>query len=93
MIVLAPCQKKSHILLEIMHIKGLCRQGGVASIEAGPKGAQIGFYQDKFANLEGLIEFVGIHANKVKLQANHKLIYKAKWEKPQERLEGVTQLD
>ena len=84
-------EEVSH-LLEIMHIKGLCRQAGVASIEAGPKGAQIGFYQDKFANLEGLIEFVGIHANKVKLQANHKLVYKAKWEKPQERLEGVTQL-
>lgn len=79
-------------LMDIMYIKGLCRLAGVESIEAGPRGVQIGFYRDKFVNPEGLLAFVHKHGAKIKLQANHKLVYKAKWEDGDARLLGVTAL-
>ena len=78
--------------LEIMYIKGLCRAAGVARIEAGPLGAQIEFYKNKFANPEGLIDFVAKHGAAVKVQADHKVVYKEKWGSVEERLSGVAAL-
>jgi transcription-repair coupling factor (superfamily II helicase) len=79
-------------LLEIMHIKTLSKQAGIESIEAGPRGAQVGFYQNKFANPSGLIDFAALNSARVKLQADHKLIYKAKWDEASERLQGVVDM-
>lgn len=79
-------------LLEIMHIKTLSKQAGIQSIEAGPKGAQIGFYQNKFANPGGLIDFAAMNKATVKLQSDHKLIFRAKWDTPDDRLKGVVEL-
>ncbi len=78
--------------LEIVHIKNLCRLAGVSRIEAGPKGAVLGFQGDRFANPEGLLSFVGTHANKVKLQPDHRMVYKANWAEEEARLKGVSRL-
>ena len=45
-------------LLDIVEIKGLCRLAGIDQIDAGPKGAVIGFRNKTFANPEGLIAFI-----------------------------------
>lgn len=79
-------------LLDIMYIKILCRAAGVATIDAGPKGAQIGFYQDRFANPEGLITFAAENSSKVKIQVNHKISYKDDWRGEDERLAGIIKL-
>jgi transcription-repair coupling factor (superfamily II helicase) len=76
-------------LLDIVEIKGLCRQAGVEQIDAGPKGAIIAFRNKNFSNPEGLIEFIGKEARRVKLQPDHRLIYYANWETPEERLKGA----
>ena len=79
-------------LLDIVEIKGLCRQAGIEQIDAGPKGAVIAFRNKSFANPDGLIAFIREQGHRVKLQPDHRLIYYANWETPEERLAGARDL-
>jgi transcription-repair coupling factor (superfamily II helicase) len=79
-------------LLDIVEIKGLCRQAGIEQIDTGPKGAVMAFRNKSFANPEGLIAFIREEGNKVKLQPDHRLIYYANWETPDARLAGTREL-
>ena len=72
--------------------QGLCRQAGIEQIDAGPKGAVIAFRNKSFANPEGLIDFIRKEGKQVKLQPDHRLIYYANWETPEERLAGARDL-
>ncbi len=76
-------------LLDVMEIKGLCRQAGVARVDAGPKGALLTFHNDKFANPEGLVVFMQKSHGRVKLQSDHKFVVKGDWDQPEYRLNGV----
>jgi transcription-repair coupling factor (superfamily II helicase) len=76
-------------LLDVVEIKGLARKAGVQSVDAGPKGAILGFRKNQFANPEGLVAFMQKSRGGVKLQTDHKLVFKADWESAAERLEGV----
>ena len=87
-----PLPQEVRHLLDIVEIKGLCRQAGIGQLDAGPKGAVIAFRNKKFANPEGLIEFIRKEGKKVKLQPDHRLIYYANWETPEERLAGARDL-
>ena len=49
-----PLPQEVRHLLDIVEIKGLCRQAGIEQIDAGPKGAVIAFRNKSFANPEGL---------------------------------------
>src|SRR6476661_10260389 len=60
--------------------------------DAGPKGAVIAFRNKSFANPEGLIAFIREEGAGVKLQPDHRLIYYADWETPEERLAGTRDL-
>ncbi len=79
-------------LLDVMEIKGLCRQAGIAQVDAGPKGAVIGFHKNQFANPEGLIAFVQASRGHVKVQPDQKLVFRSEWDLPAERLKGVRAL-
>jgi transcription-repair coupling factor (superfamily II helicase) len=79
-------------LLDVMEIKGLCRQAGIAQVDAGPKGAVIGFHKNVFANAEGLIAYVQSSRGHVKVQPDQRLVFKAEWDLPAERLKGVRAL-
>jgi transcription-repair coupling factor (superfamily II helicase) len=79
-------------LLDIVEIKGLCRQAGIEQIDAGPKGAVIAFRNKSFANPDGLIAFIREAGAKVKLQPDHRLIYYANWQTPEARLAGASAL-
>jgi transcription-repair coupling factor (superfamily II helicase) len=87
-----PLPQEVRHLLDIVEIKGLCRQAGIEQIDAGPKGAVIAFRNKSFANPEGLIDFIREHANEVKLQPDHRLIYYANWSTPEARLAGARDL-
>ena len=76
-------------LLDIVRIKSLCRQAGVEQVDAGPKGAVFTFRNKSFANPEGLIALVMESPDVVKIQPDHKLIFRADWETSDERLEGT----
>jgi len=79
-------------LLDVLEIKGLARRAGVDQIDAGPKGAVIGFRHKSFANPEGLIGFIREEGSNVKLQPDHRLIYYGDWETPEVRLAGTRDL-
>ncbi len=79
-------------LLDIVTIKGLCRQAGIEKVDAGPKGAIVTFRKSKFANPEGLIAFISIQQSRVKLRPDHKLVYSQVWDMPEDRLAGTRHL-
>jgi transcription-repair coupling factor (superfamily II helicase) len=76
-------------LLDVMEIKALCRQAGVSQVDAGPRGAVVGFYRNSFANPEGLVQFVQASRGIIKVQPDQKLVFRAEWDLPAERLKGV----
>jgi transcription-repair coupling factor (superfamily II helicase) len=86
-----PLPEEVRHLLDIVEIKGLCRQAGIEQIDAGPKGAVIAFRNKSFANPEGLVAFIRAEGN-IKLQPDHRLIYYAGWKTPEARLRGTRAL-
>jgi transcription-repair coupling factor (superfamily II helicase) len=87
-----PLPEEVRHLLDIVEIKGLCREAGIEQIDAGPKGAVIAFRNKSFANPEGLIAFIREGGHRVKLQPDHRLIYYANWQTPEARLAGTRDL-
>lgn len=79
-------------LLQTVAVKCLCRQAGVAKVEAGPRGAVVGFRHDSFANPAGLVHFLTKQVGTAKLRPDHKLVYIRSWEDPATRLKGVSWL-
>jgi transcription-repair coupling factor (superfamily II helicase) len=79
-------------LLDVMEIKGLCRQAGIAQVDAGPRGAVLSFRNNAFSNPEGLVELMQRSRGKMKLQPDHKLVFKDDWDLPEQRLKGVRRL-
>lgn len=79
-------------LLEIVAIKQLCRTAGIGSLEAGPKGAVVGFHNNHFAHPEKLAAFLTNQVGGVKLRPDHKLVYRRDWEDLKDRMEGAHRL-
>jgi transcription-repair coupling factor (superfamily II helicase) len=76
-------------LLDVVEIKGLAKAAGLQAVDAGPKGAVIAFRRNRFASPEGLVAFMGRSKGSVRLQPDHKLVYRADWRTPAARLAGV----
>jgi transcription-repair coupling factor (superfamily II helicase) len=87
-----PLPEEVRHLLDVVEIKGLCRQAGIEQIDAGPKGAVIAFRNKSFANPEGLIDFIREEGLRVKFQPDHRLIYYANWQTQEARLVGTRDL-
>ncbi len=79
-------------LLDVMEIKGLCRQAGIAKVDAGSKGGVITLYRNSFANPDALVALVQGSRGALKVQPDQKLVYRAVWEQPEARLQGVRAL-
>lgn len=79
-------------LLDIVRIKQLCRIAGVDKVEAGPKGAVIGFYKDLPPNLPGLLVWLNEARGTVKLRADQKLVAVRSWDSVPQRVKGVQTL-
>ncbi len=79
-------------LLDIVAIKQLCKKAGVASIDAGPKGAVIGFHKDMPPNIEGLMGWIAGQRGAVKLRPDQKLVAIRQWETPAQRVRGAQNL-
>ena len=79
-------------LLDVMEIKGLCRQAGIQQIDAGPRGAVLSFRRNQFANPDALAKIIGAKNSSFKLLPDHKLVFRAEWEDADERLKGARAL-
>ncbi len=78
--------------LEVMTIKRLCRDAGVARIEAGATGAVLSFQDDRFANPAGLVAFIGGQTVGTKLRPDHSLLIPGDWGDAAARLKGVREI-
>jgi transcription-repair coupling factor (superfamily II helicase) len=79
-------------LLRIVAIKQACRAANIEKVEAGPKGATLGFRGDRFESPMALVTFINEQAGTAKLRPDHKLVFIRSWENPAERLAGVERL-
>ena len=79
---------------EVKHLLTVCRSRITAAAPAlrrwmrGRKGRSSAFRHKKFANPQGLVKFMHDNGAAVKLQPDHKLVFKADWEDGVEQLEG-----
>ncbi len=76
-------------LLDIIELKRLCKTAGVDKVDAGPKGAVIGFRKNRFAQPDRLIQMVFKQPTVLKLRPDHKLVYLRSWDDPADRLKGM----
>ncbi len=78
-------------LLQVMAIKQLCRQAGVAKVDAGPKGAVLAFHEDKPAAPDRLIAYLqgGARDGSVRIRPDQRLVVQASWGKPKGRVVGL----
>ncbi|WP_108680622.1 transcription-repair coupling factor [Methyloceanibacter sp. wino2] len=76
-------------LLDVVEIKGLCRQANVEQIDAGPKGLVVAFRNNEFANPEGLMRMISKYARKTKVQPDQKLVFYGNWPSAEDRLIGA----
>ncbi|HMG49482.1 MAG TPA: TRCF domain-containing protein, partial [Inquilinus sp.] len=79
-------------LLELVAIKRLCRVAGIERLDAGPKGAVVGFRDNQFAKPDKLIGFIQRMAGAIKVRPDQKLVYARGWETPQDRVTGARKL-
>jgi transcription-repair coupling factor (superfamily II helicase) len=79
-------------LLDVVEIKAFAKQGGLQSVDVGPKGAVITFRKSQFSNPQGLVAFLAKSKGAGRLQPDHKLVFKADWATPAARLNGVRAL-
>ena len=79
-------------LLQVIGIKQLCRRAGVEKVDAGPKGAVLTLYENRYANPEGLVAYIQKQAGTVKLRPDQKLVFMRVWDNARVRVRGVRQL-
>ncbi len=79
-------------LLDVMEIKGLCRQANISKIDAGTKGGVVSFRRNDFANAAGLAQFLQASRGLAKMQQDHKLVFRSDWDLPEKRIKGVRTL-
>lgn len=80
-------------LLDIVKVKQLCLQAGIDRVDAGPKGAVIGFHNDSPPNLQGLVKWMDqTQKGKAKIRSDNKISFPRDWEKLNARVRGVKQL-
>ena len=87
-----PLPDETEQLLQLVRIKQLCRQAGVAKVEAGPKGVLLAFHDNRFARPERLVGYIADHAKTMRVRSDHHLVISGETRTPLERLKRVQAL-
>jgi transcription-repair coupling factor (superfamily II helicase) len=80
--------KEVNTLLTVVRIKAMCKRAGIAKLDAGPKGATIQFWKDKFASPKGLVEFIEDQRGMAKVRDN-KIVIRRDWKKDGDKIRGA----
>ncbi len=75
-------------LMNIVRIKNACKKAGIVKLDGGPKGATIQFYNDKFANPAGLVDFINAQNGKAKVRDN-KVVVQRDWPNGAAKIKGA----
>ncbi|MBI4031482.1 MAG: transcription-repair coupling factor [Proteobacteria bacterium] len=87
-----PVPEEVENLLQIVEIKQLCRTAGVDRVEAGPKGAVIGFRKDSPPNVPALMKWIQDRGGAMKLRPDQKLVSIRQWDEAAQRVRGIRSL-
>ena len=68
-----PTPKEVDDFLAVIRIKIICKQGGIARLDAGPKGIVLAFRDNRFAAPEKLIAYIAKSPARVKLRGDQTL--------------------
>ena len=79
-------------LLQTVAIKQLCRQAGVAKVDAAARGAIIAFHKDIFARPDRLLAWITKQSGTVMVRPDQKIVIMRAWENPALRPEGVKKI-
>ncbi len=79
-------------LLNTVSLKLLAKRAHIDRIDAGPKGANISFYQNIFPNPAGLIDYISKQMGTIRIKPDQKLLVMRPWDKPTDRLTGVRKI-
>jgi len=87
-----PLPEATQNLLVVIETKLNCRKAFIAKLDAGPKGALVSFFEDKFPDLDGLLAYVERLKGTAKLRPDSKLVIMRNWADPAQQLNGALQL-
>ncbi|HSK38177.1 MAG TPA: transcription-repair coupling factor [Arenibaculum sp.] len=79
-------------LLQVIAIKQLCRQANIERVDAGPKGALLGFRNNSFSHPDKLVVYLTQQAGTAKLRPDFKLVCMRSWDDTAQRVAGVHRL-
>ena len=79
-------------LLNTVSLKLLAKSAHIERIDAGPKGANISFYQNIFPNPAGLVDYISKQMGTIRIKPDQKLLVMRPWDKPTDRLIGVQKI-
>ncbi len=79
-------------LLKVIEIKAYCKIANIAKIDAGPRGVLLTFFGEKFANVPGLLDYVGKSNGIVRLRPDSKVIIAKAWRSDADRLIGIANI-
>ena len=80
--------REVNTLLTVVRIKAMCKRAGIAKLDAGPKGATIQFWRDKYASPRGLVSFIEDQRGLAKVRDN-KIIVRRDWKADPDRIKGA----
>ena len=80
--------KDVNTLLTVVRIKAMCKRAGIAKLDAGPKGATIQFWNDKYASPKGLVDFIEAQRGLAKVR-NNKIVIRRDWKQDSDRIRGA----
>jgi transcription-repair coupling factor (superfamily II helicase) len=84
-----PLPDEVETLMRVVAVKSLCKHAGVEKVDAGPKGAVIHFRGDRFVDPAGLVEHISKNQALFKVRPDHKLVLRAEWDAPEDRLRAI----
>ena len=76
-------------LLKTVEIKQLCYKANIEKIDAGSKGALIGFHNNKFSNPEALLDYIARQGGSIKIRPDQKILVERNMENYGTRIETV----
>ena len=87
-----PLPESAEYLLRVVRIKQLCRRASIDQIDAGHKGAVLGFRDNVFAAPEELIKLISESNGKLRVRPDQKLVFSEEWPTAETRFVGLTNL-
>jgi transcription-repair coupling factor (superfamily II helicase) len=87
-----PMPEETQHLIAVLGLKLLAKQAGIERIDTGPKGAVLSFRENKFANPEALLTYIGKNARNLKARPDQKLVFTHEWKDSENKIAAMKKL-